>query len=42
VLWIAGIAFGIIVIVLGAICEKHREDVLQRLRILSARLETWN
>ena len=42
ILWIAGVAFGTIVIVLGAICEKHREDVLQRLRILSARLETWH
>lgn len=42
VLWIVGILFGTVVIVLGAICEKHREDVLQKLRILSARLETWS
>lgn len=40
-LWIAGILFGLAVISLAAYCEKHREEVLQRLRLMAARLETW-
>jgi hypothetical protein len=40
-LWIAGILFGLAVISLAAYCEKHREHVLQRLRLVAARLETW-
>jgi hypothetical protein len=40
-LWIAGILFGLSVISLAAYCEKHREEVLQRLRLMAARLETW-
>jgi hypothetical protein len=42
ILWIAGIALGTSVIALAAYCEKHRELVLQRLRILAAELETWD
>jgi hypothetical protein len=40
-LWIAGIALGSLVILIGAICENHREVVLQMLRLLAARLEAW-
>ncbi len=40
-LWIFGILFGLAVISLAAYCEKHREEVLQRLRLMAARLETW-
>ncbi len=40
-LWFAGIGLGTAVIVLAAICENHRETVLQRLRLLAAELETW-
>lgn len=41
VLWIAGIGIGSLVIALGAVCENHREALLQRLRMLSAELEAW-
>jgi len=41
VLWIAGILVGTAVIALAAYCERHREQMLQRLRILSAELQTW-
>ncbi len=40
-LWIAGVGLGTAVLVLGALCENRREVLLQRLRILSAELETW-
>lgn len=40
-LWIAGILVGLSVMALAAYCEKHRELVLQRLRIVAAKLETW-
>ncbi|MDP1797200.1 MAG: hypothetical protein Q8K78_06950, partial [Planctomycetaceae bacterium] len=40
-LWIVGIALGTSVIALAAYCENHRELVLQRLRMLSATLQTW-
>jgi hypothetical protein len=40
-LWIAGILVGLAVISLAAYCEKHREEVLQRLRLMAAKLETW-
>ena len=39
---ISGIGLGIGVIVIGAIAERNRELVLQRLRKLSATLESWN
>jgi hypothetical protein len=41
VLWIAGILVGASVITLAAWCERHREQLLQRLRLLSAELQTW-
>ncbi len=40
-LWIAGIGLGTAVVVLGALCENRREVLMQRLRILTAELETW-
>lgn len=42
VLWIVGIALGSSVIALAAYCENHREVVLQRMRMLSATLQTWS
>ncbi|MCA9069005.1 MAG: hypothetical protein KDA84_08785, partial [Planctomycetaceae bacterium] len=41
-LWIAGILVGLSVMALAAYCEKHREQVLQHLRIVAAKLETWD
>lgn len=41
-LWLAGIVIGAAVIGLAAYCERNREKMLQRLRLLSAELETWN
>jgi hypothetical protein len=40
-LWIAGVLLGTAVVVLGALCENRREVLMQRLRILTAELETW-
>ncbi|HUG91454.1 MAG TPA: hypothetical protein VML55_11500 [Planctomycetaceae bacterium] len=40
-LWIAGLATGAAVIALAAYCENHRETLLARLRVMAARLETW-
>jgi hypothetical protein len=41
-LWVAGIACGAAVLALGAFCENNREVLLQRMRAMSAELETWN
>ncbi|MEZ6129693.1 MAG: hypothetical protein R3C59_13505 [Planctomycetaceae bacterium] len=41
-LWVGGVALGIGVIVLAAVCENHREKLLARIRFLSAELATWN
>ena len=41
-LWIGGLGIGIAVIALAAICENHREQLLAKIRILSAELATWN
>ena len=41
-LWIGGLAIGIAVIALAAICENHREQLLSKIRVLSAELATWN
>ncbi len=41
-LWIGGLGIGIAVIVLAAICENHREQLLAKIRVLSAELATWN
>jgi len=40
-LWIYGVAFGAAVIALAAVCENHREELLARIRMLSAELATW-
>lgn len=41
VLWIAGIGLGTALIGLAAYCERHREQMLQRLRMIAAELESW-
>jgi len=41
-LWFAGLALGAGVLALGAIAERNREHLLQRLRMMSAALESWN
>ncbi len=41
-LWISGLGIGAAVIFLAAVCERHREQVLSRIRLLSAELATWN
>jgi hypothetical protein len=40
-LWIAGVALGAGVVALGAIAERNREALLQRLRVVSATLQAW-
>lgn len=40
-LWIVGILVGGAVISLAAYCERHRELMLQRVRMLAATLESW-
>ena len=41
-LWVGGVALGGAVIALAALCENHRENVLAKIRMLSAELATWN
>jgi len=41
-LWIGGLATGVAVIALAAYCENHREQLLSKIRVLSAELATWN
>ncbi|OYW14588.1 MAG: hypothetical protein B7Z55_15590 [Planctomycetales bacterium 12-60-4] len=41
-LWIGGLGIGVAVIALAAICENHREQLLAKIRVLSAELATWN
>ncbi len=41
-LWAGGLAVGLGVIALAAICERHRETLLARIRLLSAELAAWN
>ncbi len=40
-LWIAGILLGVLLVALAAYCERRREQMLQRLRMVAAELETW-
>jgi len=40
-LWLAGIALGSLVIGLAAVCERHREDLQQRIRLLTSELDAW-
>ncbi len=42
VLWIVGVLIGIGVIAIAAVCENHRDKLLQRIRLLSSELATWN
>lgn len=41
VLWLAGLLFGAAVLALGAVCERNREDVMQRMRTLAENLKQW-
>jgi hypothetical protein len=41
-LWLAGLAVGAGVLALGALAERNREQLLQRLRMLSAALAVWD
>jgi hypothetical protein len=41
-LWIAGVVLGAAVVGLGAIAERNRAELLQRVRIVSATLQAWN
>lgn len=41
-LWVAGLAVGAAVLALGALAERNREQVLQRVRTVSAALAAWN
>ncbi len=42
VLWIAGLFLGALVVTIGAVAERNREMMLQRIRMLSAELQSWN
>ena len=41
-LWGVGLVVGAAVITLAAVCENHREQLLSRIRILSAELAAWS
>jgi hypothetical protein len=41
VLWIAGLTLGAAVIALAAVCERNREELLDRMRLLSETLKNW-
>ncbi len=41
-LWAIGLLVGVVVITIAAICERNREHVLGRIRMLSAQLATWH
>jgi len=41
VLWISGLTLGAAVIALAAVCERNREDLLDRMRVLSEGLRRW-
>lgn len=40
-LWAGGIVLGAAVLALAAVCERHREELLQRIRLVAAELEAW-
>ncbi len=42
VLWIAGLALGTGVLALGAACERNREALLQRMRVVAEALKQWD
>ncbi|MEP3479250.1 MAG: hypothetical protein ABJZ55_08390 [Fuerstiella sp.] len=41
-LWAVGMVMGIGIMALAAYCERHREQLLSRLRMLSSELATWD
>lgn len=41
ILWVSGIALGMSIVGLAAYCERHREQLLQRMRLMSAELQSW-
>jgi hypothetical protein len=41
-LWVTGLLIGATVIALAAVCERNREQLLSRIRVLSAELATWH
>jgi hypothetical protein len=41
-LWITGLLVGAAVIALAAVCERNREQLLSRIRVLSSELATWH
>jgi len=41
-LWITGLLVGAAVIALAAVCERNREQLLSRIRMLSSELATWH
>lgn len=41
ILWIAGVTFGTLIIGLAAYCERHREKLLQRMRLVASQLDAW-
>ena len=41
-LWLAGLTFGAGILALAAYCERNREVLLQRMRLLSATLQHWD
>lgn len=42
VLWISGLLLGAALLTLGAICERNRETLLQRMRLLADALKAWD
>lgn len=41
-LWVTGLLVGAAVIALAAVCERNREQLLSRIRMLSSELATWH
>ena len=42
VLWMSGLALGAAVIALGAVCERNREILMARVRVLTETLKQWD
>jgi len=42
ILWITGLGLGALVVALAALCESRREAVMNRVRVLTAVLRSWN
>ena len=41
-LWLAGLALGAAVLAVAAFCERNREALLQRMRLVSETLRRWD